>query len=453
MTGVGMILGTAAYMSPEQAKGRAADKRSDIWAFGAVLYEMLTGRRAFEGEDLSDTFANVLKGDPDWSRMPEDTPSQIRTLLRRSLEKDRKRRLSDIADARLEIEDASGMPTLKAHLSAPARFHMPFWWKVLPLGTMMVGLAAGYSAWMLRPISPPSVTRFVDVAAEGIVLPNPNFSSIALAPDGESAAFLADTRVFLRKFDRLVPEPVFDAGDGVVSRGLFFSPDGQWIGFWLRGYLTKVSVSGGAPVVVCALPTTPLGATWGADNNILLGGSDGIWRVSGDGGTPQRVITLGAGQRAYGPQLLPDGRTVLFTLAQTTDWNDAQIVVQSLEGGMPRAVLRGGTDGRYIRDRPPRIRTRRQIARCAFRHLIPPCHRRLQAGFGRYRLAGHRHRCRAVRGLVLGDARVHATANHFRRRAPHLGVGRSARSRRSHHGAGKAIRLRAAGARRQQHRA
>ena len=348
MTGVGVLLGTAAYMSPEQAKGREADKRSDIWAFGAVLYEMLTGRRAFEGEDLSDTFANVLKGDPDWSRMPEDTPSQIRTLLRRSLEKDRKHRLSDIADARLEIEDASGMPTPKAHLSAPARFHMLFWWKVLPIVTMIVGFAAGYSAWMLRPISLLSVTRFVDVAAEGIVLPNPNFSSIALAPDGESAAFLADSGVFLRKFDRLVPEPVFDTGDGVPSRGLFFSPDGQWIGFWLRGFLRKVPVSGGAPVVVCALATTPLGATWGADNNILLGGSDGIWRVSGDGGTPQRVITLPAGQRAYGPQLLPDGRTVLFTLAQTTDWNDAQIVVQSLEGGMPRAVLRGGTDGRYI---------------------------------------------------------------------------------------------------------
>jgi eukaryotic-like serine/threonine-protein kinase len=348
MTGVGVLLGTAAYMSPEQAKGREADQRTDIWAFGAVLYEMLTGRRAFEGEDLSDTFANVLKGDPDWSRMPEDTPSQIRTLLRRSLEKDRKRRLSDIADARLEIEDAYGMPTPKPRLSTPARFHLPFWWKVLPVGTMVVGLAAGYSAWMLRPISPPSVTRFVDVAAEGILLPNPNFSAIAVAPDGESAAFLADTRVFLRKFDRLVPEPLFDAGDGVPSRGVFFSSDGQWIGFWLKGYLHKISVSGGAPVVVCALATTPLGATWGADNSILFGGSDGIWRVSADGGTPRRVLTLRTGQRAYGPQLLPDGRTVLFTLAQTTDWNDAQIVVQSLEGGAPRTVLPGGTDGRYV---------------------------------------------------------------------------------------------------------
>ena len=191
---------------PSRRRAATADKRSDIWAFGACCTRCSPAARAFEGEDVSDTLANVLKADPDWSRMPEDTPSQIRTLLRRSLEKDRKRRLSDIADARLEIEDASGMPTLKAHLSAPARFHMPFWWKVLPIGTMMVGLAAGYSAWMLRPISPPSVTRFVDVAAEGIVLPNPNFSAIALAPDGESAAFLADTRVFLRKFDRLVPD-------------------------------------------------------------------------------------------------------------------------------------------------------------------------------------------------------------------------------------------------------
>jgi eukaryotic-like serine/threonine-protein kinase len=347
MTGIGVVLGTAAYMSPEQAKGREADKRSDIWAFGAVLYEMVTGRRAFEGEDLSDTFANVLKGNPDWSRLPEDTPSQIVTLLRRSLEKDRKRRLSDIGDARLEIEDAGRMPTREAHRSPLARLQVPMWWKILPVATM-VGLAAGYSAWMLRPTVPPSVTRFVDVVAEGIVLPNPNFSAIAVAPDGESAAFLADTRIFLRKFDRLVPEMVFDAGDGVVARGVFFSPDGQWIGFWLRGYLLKVSVSGGAPVPVCALPTTPLGATWGADNNILFADSDGIWRVSGDGGTPQRVITLSAGQRAYGPQLLPDGRTLLFTLAQTTDWNDAQIVVQSLEGKAPQPVLTGGTDGRYI---------------------------------------------------------------------------------------------------------
>ena len=347
MTGVGILIGTPAYMSPEQAKGRAADKRSDVWSFGAVLYEMLTGRRAFEGEDVSDTLANVLKAEPNWSRLPEATPSAVRRLLHRSLEKDRKRRLPDIAVARLEIDDAAIAVSGGAEVHVPPAPPIPRWRNpMLAAAVVIVGLAAGYAGLLLRPPPNRAITRFVETLPETVGFTgNPNFHRIAVSPDGNRLVYAGNTGLYSRTLDDLDAAPV--AGTATGRRSPFFSPDGQWIGFWEAGQLKKVSVSGGAPLVLCEV-VSPWGVTWSTDNTILIGqGPAGIWRVSGDGGTPERIIAVEDGQSAAAPQLLPDGRTVLFTLAGSGNWNEAHLVVQSLGDGA-RQTLITGTDGRYL---------------------------------------------------------------------------------------------------------
>ena len=351
VTGVGMILGTAAYMSPEQAKGKPADKRSDVWAFGCVVYEMLTGARAFKGDDVSDTLAAVLRGEPDWRALPARTPASIRRLLRRCLEKDRKRRLADAADARLEIDDALMSPAPDAQTDATPEPDVPMWRKAMPAAAVIiVGLAAGYGGWMLKPSAPRPVTRFAITLTQSDTFPSGR-NWVALSPDGTRLAYTANNRLYLLARDQLTATPIAGGQTTEVAsaRNPFFSPDGQSIGFWEAGQLKKVSVSGGAPVILCALSPPPYGATWATDNTILYAdGATGIWRVSGNGGTAERIITLDPGQRAHGPQLLPDGRTVLFTLAPSASWDEAQIVVQPLDGGTRKVVISGGTDGRYL---------------------------------------------------------------------------------------------------------
>jgi eukaryotic-like serine/threonine-protein kinase len=350
MTQAGVILGTAAYMAPEQAKGKPADKRSDVWAFGCVLYEMLTGKRAFEGEDVSDTLAAILRGEPDWTALPADVPLPIQTLLMACLAKDRRHRVADLSAALFVIYHQSQL-TSPQQVTAPAR-GVPLWRKAIPLAAVtIVALAAGYAGWLLKPAAPRAVTRLTVPLNEGDAFTTGPSASVALSPDGTRLAYTANARLYLRALDRLDAAPIASVGASGLSsaRAPFFSPDGRWLAFWESGHLKKVSVSGAAPITLCALPAPPYGATWTADNTILIGnGPDGIWRVSGDGGNPERIITVEAGQRAHGPQLLPDGRTVLFTLARTASWDDAQIVVQSLDTGKRQTLITGGTDGRYV---------------------------------------------------------------------------------------------------------
>ncbi len=346
MTGVGVLLGTAAYMSPEQAKGRQADKRSDVWAFGCVLYETLTCRRAFEGEDISDTLAAVLRGEPDWTALPADVPRSIRTLLTGCLAKDRRHRIADLSTALFAIDHHADLSASTP--AVPLAPHVPVWRKVMLVAILIfVAMAAAYGGWRLKRVAPPAVARFEIALGAGDTLTGP----FAWSPDGTRLAYSVNDRLYLRSFDQLNATQVAggDSPSLASPRSPFFSPDGQWLGFWEAGQLKKVSVSGGAPVTLCTVRPPPSGVTWADDNTIFFGhGVGGIWRVSGNGGTPERIIALEAGQRAHRPQLLPDGRTVLFTLAATANWDEAQIVVQSLDNGTRQTLVAGGTEGRYL---------------------------------------------------------------------------------------------------------
>jgi eukaryotic-like serine/threonine-protein kinase len=212
-------------------------------------------------------------------------------------------------------------------------------------------LAAGYAGWWLKPATPPAITRLMIPLPDRETFTQGPSAPLALSPDGTLLVYTANTRLYVRALDGLEATaiPGVERPDLASARNPFFSPDGQWIGFWEAGQIKKVSVTGGAPVTVCAFSPPPYGASWADDNTILLGhGPRGIWRVSAEGGVPERIVTVEQGQRAHGPQLLPDGRSVLFTLAQSTSWDEAHIVVQSLDSGHRRSLV-GGTDGRYLR--------------------------------------------------------------------------------------------------------
>jgi eukaryotic-like serine/threonine-protein kinase len=353
MTQAGIILGTAAYMSPEQAKGRAVDKRSDLWAFGAVLFEMLTGRRAFGGEDVSDTLAHVLMKEPDWTALSPDTPAPIRKLLRRCLEKNRKQRLDSAADARLEIDDALTAP-VESTASSP-----PQWRQVIPvvLGVVLTAALASVAWWRFRPEAAPTiVTRFTFRLPEGQRFTNLGRHGVALSPDGTHMAYVANQRLYLKAMWESEATPITGTMIGGVTSPVF-SPDGQWIAYWSAqgtasslGSLNKMSISGGAAIKLCDVEN-PSGISWASDS-LYFGGSKGVQRVSDQGGSaPELIIPVKESEIAHGPQLLPGGRSVLFTLATATGpdrWDKAQIVVQTPGSTERKTLIRGGADARYI---------------------------------------------------------------------------------------------------------
>jgi Tol biopolymer transport system component len=351
MTAAGMILGTAAYMSPEQAKGRIVDKRSDVWAFGCVLYEMLTGRRPFEGEDVSDTLATVLKSEPAWHALPGDVPPSIRALVEGCLEKDRLQRIGDISTALFLLREparafGSEIATVAA---APAR---PLWKRALPLAVTAVIAAAitAAVAWRLRPATPrPAVTRFsIDLPA-GQTFTNTGRQVVTISRDGATILFRATGGLYLRQLKDLEARVIPGTDAGTVTNPIF-SPDGQSIAFYQEGALKRIAVTGGAAVTVCPAEN-PFGMTWDHDQILFGQCGKGIMRVSANGGTPEIVASVNSDQRAHGPQVLPGGEWVLFTFAKGTrldDWDTAQIVVQSLKSGERKTLLTGGSDARYL---------------------------------------------------------------------------------------------------------
>jgi hypothetical protein len=279
MTGVGMILGTAAYMSPEQARGKPVDKRADIWAFGVVVFEMLTACRAFVGDDVSITLAAVMMKEPDWRALPALTPLGLRRLLLRCLKRDPKARMRDIGEARLEIDELlSGAPD---GAGAPAIRHArSVWQRALPwtaTGALAAGLATVLVLWVpWRKASPPAPVRVnAELGADAfLVIANaadaPTGKAAVVSPDGSQLAFVAQShgsapRLYVRRLDQLTATPLAGT-EGAV--GPFFSPDGQWLGFFGGGKLKKIAVAGGAPVTLADAPIAR-GASWTDDGTIM----------------------------------------------------------------------------------------------------------------------------------------------------------------------------------------
>jgi serine/threonine-protein kinase len=362
MTGVGVILGTAAYMAPEQARGHPADRRADVWAFGVVLFELLTGQRLFTGETISDTLASVLKTEPNWRTLPAATPTAVRRLLRRCLEKDRKRRFDSAADARLEIEDALTAPAatdgVAGQPGAPPR---STWSRALPwavVGTLAAALATVLVLWApWRPAAaPPHVTR-MSIAPSGsaALTIDRNVGDVALSPDATHIVYVGNngTQLFVRALDALEPVAI---ATSLTLRSPFVSPDGQWVGF-IDGVVTlrKVAITGGPPITLANLqPYASRGATWAPDNTIIfatVNPAAGLQRVSADGGTPEVLTRPDRAQGEDGhfwPEILPGGHAVLFTItSQSGGLDTAKVAVRDLRTGTQKVLLRGGSHGHY----------------------------------------------------------------------------------------------------------
>ena len=355
-TTLGVILGTAAYMAPEQAKGKAADKRSDVWAFGCVLFEMLTGKRAFEGDDVSDTLASVLKGEPDWTALPADVPMPVRTLLRGCLTKDPRARVADIAAALFVLRNSSTLVAPAPTVSASAAGRQPLWRLIAGVALLSAAVAA-VSGWLgsrFRPdVPPPVVTRFGITLPEGEAFSNVGRNLVAVSPDSRLIAYVAGNRLNIRPSDSLDARPLrgTEGQAGNAPRGPFFSPDSQWVAFSTNTQLKKISVNDGAAQVLATFPVSeqPTGASWSDDGTILYAGSSGVWRVPENGGTPELLIRDDK-RRLVHPQLLPGGRAVLFA-ARAMDskdgWDLADIIVRKLEDGSEQR-LASGTSARYV---------------------------------------------------------------------------------------------------------
>ena len=358
-THVGVILGTAAYMSPEQTKGRAVDRRADLWAFGAVLYEMLTGRRAFGGDEVSEILAHVLTEEPDWNALPARTPLPIRRLLRRCLEKDRKRRLDSAAAARFEVEEAMTAVGENGNGAADSRaaWRRALPWALTGVSAVALALVLLFGGLRRNVASTAPIRVHVGLGAEATLATVDRGSAAILSPNGQALVFVGQRRtgpasLFVRRLDQLDATPL-PGTEGAHSP--FFSPDGEWIAFFADAKLKKIALSGGAPVTICETPDGK-GGWWAADGSIVFApffaGMDrgGLLRVSSTGGTPTPLTTLADGEVGHGwPQVLPGSNALLFTgHTSRMNWDDATLFVQPLPSGERKIVQRGGSYGRYL---------------------------------------------------------------------------------------------------------
>jgi eukaryotic-like serine/threonine-protein kinase len=351
LTGIGLILGTAAYMSPEQAKGRPADKRSDLWAFGCVLYEMLSGRRAFDGDDVWETLANVLKMEPAWAAMPGAVPAHIRLLVQRCLEKDRTRRLPDAAIARFLIDEGA---TLVAGGGVPGRAgRRGSWTRALPfaIGAVVAMIGTAAVAWMLSRPVPPTVVRFPIVLPDGQQFTGRS-QVLAVSSDGSRVVYVATGgQLYLRVLAEKEAHAIEGTALDVMSPA--FSPDAQWLAFYSfqDSTLKKIPIAGGVPVTLCKADP-PFGVTWDGEWIVFADqGAKGILRVSQSGGEPEVLSAPKAGEVLAGPQMLDGGRTILFSAAPIEGgdrWDRAQIVAQAIGSTERRLVWSGGSEARVL---------------------------------------------------------------------------------------------------------
>jgi len=352
MTAMGMILGTAPYMAPEQARGRQVDRRADIWAFGCVLYEMLTASRAFPGEDITDVIAAIITREPDFTALPASTPAHIRALLLRCFHKDPKHRLRDIGEARLQLLGAAEASESTGASPTVATRRSPL---VATLAGALVLVSAALAYALSRPAAdataPPRrlAINFPDDAYLQKGIPQP---SLAYSPDGQTIVYTSNgpegPQLFMRRVNEYGVTQIPGTGSG---RQAFFSPDGKWIGFVTSNEIRKVPISLGPPTTVATFEGTTRGATWTDNNEIVFvtrGTEPAMWRVSADGGATPTLVTKA---EVMYPGALPGGRAVVATLhnpAAERSSADLFIAAVSLETGAVTKILDGGTYARWV---------------------------------------------------------------------------------------------------------
>ncbi len=357
MTQAGVILGTAAYMSPEQAKGEPVDKRADIFAFGCVLYELLTGKRTFDGKTITETLGAIIHKEPDWAALPRTTPWRIRELLRRCLTKDAHDRLRDIANVRVEIKIALTEPTTVSPTGVVSTAQPALWRTIVPwsIAVAAVVIAISIAFWRSpQPLSPPS-TRFA-ITPSLAALANTQGSDLAISAEGRHVLYKANTergiQLYLHSLDDLVDRPIpgTDRTDALGSP--FFSPDGKSVAFFEGGKLKKVSLAGGSPITLCDAAGFLLSGSWGPDDTIVFSGGTDLYRVSASGGEPEILATpdLDKGETGYSaPHILPGGKGVLFNLAPgPAGVFSRQIAVLSLEGEKQKILIEDGRQAKYL---------------------------------------------------------------------------------------------------------
>ena len=354
----GTILGTAAYMAPEQARGKPVDKRADIWAFGCVLFEMMTGKRAFGSDEVSDTLAFIITKDVEWRALAATTPIAIRRVLRRCLEKDPAKRLHDIADARLEIDEAIANPEATAAASGPENIATSpagrFRW-IMPsvAAAVVAGALVSAIVWVsMRTAAVPRAEpmRFAIATDPAQALGgNPIDRSVAISADGMRVAYIGGRgEVFVRSIDQLEAVAI----PGIAgARTPFFSPDGKWIGFFTIGEMRKVAIQGGPATSICRVTAAPRGATWAPNDTIVFAtGNTGLMSVAASGGEPKVLTTADNAHGEFGhfyPSALPDGRHVLYTVLRNGGAENAQIAVLDLPTRQSKTLIRGGTQAEY----------------------------------------------------------------------------------------------------------
>jgi serine/threonine-protein kinase len=351
-TYAGVILGTAAYMSPEQARGRAVDRRTDVWAFGCVVFEMLAGARPFDGDDVVEMIGAVVQKEPAWDRLPASTPALVRNTLQRCLEKDPKQRIRDVGDVQLAL--AGAFETASAPVAAalaPARTTVSRMVAFAGAGLLVGALATATAGWLLRPPAPkPQVTRFQIPLPEGLGFTGSSRRLLALSPDGSMLAYVSNVRLFLRPLSGDDIREVPGSSLGVNLTSPVFSPDGKSIAFtYAQDHtLKRIAITGGAPVTICPAEVA-LGISWDETGILFAQADKGILRVSPNGGSPQVIVAIPRDQQALAPQMLPDGKSVLFSLRKTSEsWDKAQIVMQTIATGERKVLIEGGADGRYL---------------------------------------------------------------------------------------------------------
>jgi eukaryotic-like serine/threonine-protein kinase len=354
----GLVIGTTAYMSPEQARAQPIDKRTDIWAFGCALYEMLTGRRAFAGGTMSDTIAAILQAEPDWSALPASLPPDIARLLRRCLEKDLRGRLRDIGNTRIDLDDSVAAESRPA--PAPTgRGRTPAWMVWLPtaaaaiLAILLIAQRFGMSD-SAAPSPPPAVSRFVETVTGGLQLaPAP---SLTLTQDGRRLGYVVVQdgvrALYVRDLGDVTARPIAGTQDADQP---FFSPDGRWIAFFAENRLKKVAVAGGAPITIASV-ANPRGGTWLPDNTIIFAPSAAsvLMRVSAEGGKAEPASKLDRQLNEAShrwPHALPGGDAIVYAAGPTVsarEWMEAHVVAQSLSGDRHRVVAPYGTFPHFV---------------------------------------------------------------------------------------------------------